>query len=68
MEKQLSEHDHRMGRGDVNWDKFKVLHMSINPETQARAKGNNELESMRAENKILSTRVEDLQRRVCFVS
>jgi mitotic spindle assembly checkpoint protein MAD1 len=68
QDKQLAEQEHRMGRGDVNWDNFKVLHLAINPETQARAKSNNELESIQAENKILTTRLDELQRKLNSVN
>ncbi|KAL0489556.1 mitotic spindle assembly checkpoint protein MAD1 [Acrasis kona] len=62
LEQQIAHHDHRLGRGDVNKENFKVLHMSINPELKAMSE-KEDLSGLKAKNKLLSTLVEDLKKK-----
>ncbi|KAL9642329.1 hypothetical protein ABK040_007327 [Willaertia magna] len=61
LENEIIKYEQRLGKGEYCKENVKILHMTINPETEAKMKSNNQLERLKAENKMLNEELMNLK-------
>ena len=63
-EEQIAKYEQKLGRGEYNRDKFKILHMKFNPEIEAKKMSDNDIERLKTENKLLTEEIESLKQQL----
>ncbi|KAF0976308.1 hypothetical protein FDP41_004682 [Naegleria fowleri] len=64
MEHEIALYEQKLGRGEYNKEKIKILHMKINPETEAKKSSSNDVERLKTENKLLHDELETLRQQL----
>ncbi|KAG2386417.1 hypothetical protein C9374_002863 [Naegleria lovaniensis] len=64
LENEIARYEQKLGRGEYNKDKVKILHMKLNPETEAKKSSSNDVERLKTENKLLNDELETLRQQL----
>jgi len=64
LETEVARYEQRLGRGEYHKEKTKILHMTINPETEAKSKSTNDVERLKTENKLLNEQLLTLKQQL----